>query len=83
MKRRTFIATLGSAAAWPIIAHAQQGERTRRVGVLIGYAESDTAAQAQVAALRQELQNLGWDERRNIRILVRFPAAGYALTLWS
>ena len=75
MRRREFLGALGSAAAWPITAHAQQGERTRRVGVLMGYAETDAAAQAQVAALRQELQNLGWDEGRNIRIDVRFPAA--------
>jgi putative ABC transport system substrate-binding protein len=47
----------------------------RRVGVLMGYAETDPAAQAQVAALRQELQKLGWEEGRNIRINVRFPAA--------
>ena len=45
----------------------------RRIGVLMGYAETDPAAQAQVAALRQELQKLGWDEGRNIRIDVRFP----------
>ena len=47
----------------------------RRIGVLMGYAETDPAAQAQVAALRQELQKLGWEEGRNIRIDVRFPAA--------
>ena len=45
----------------------------RRIGVLMGYAETDPAAQAQVAALRQELQKLGWEEGRNIRIDVRFP----------
>jgi putative ABC transport system substrate-binding protein len=45
----------------------------RRIGVLMGYAETDPAAQAQVAALRQELQKLGWDEGRNIRIDVCFP----------
>ena len=73
MKRREFIALLGGAAAWPLAARAQQGERVRRIGVLMGYAETDPAAQAQVAALRQELQKLGWDEGRNIRIDVRFP----------
>src|SRR5262245_52457270 len=75
MRRREFIKIISGAAAWPITAHAQQGERTRRVGVLIGYAETDAAAQAQVAALRQDLQNLGWDEGRNIRVDVRFPGA--------
>jgi putative ABC transport system substrate-binding protein len=74
MRRRKFIALIGGAAAsWPLPALAQQGERMRRIGVLMGYAETDPAAQAQVAALRQELQKLGWDEGRNIRIDVRFP----------
>jgi len=74
MKRREFITLLGSAAAaWPLAAHAQQGER--RVGVLMGYPENDAAAQAQVSALRQELRKLGWEEDRNIRVDVRFPAA--------
>jgi putative ABC transport system substrate-binding protein len=74
MRRRDFIKGIaGSAATWPLAARAQQGERMRRIGVLMGYAETDSAAQAQVAALRQELQKLGWDEGRNIRIDVRFP----------
>jgi putative tryptophan/tyrosine transport system substrate-binding protein len=80
MKRREFITLLGGAAAassffWPLAARAQQPERMRRIGVLMGYAESDAAAQAQVAALRQELRKLGWEEGRNIHIDVRFPAA--------
>ena len=49
----------------------------------MGYAETDAAAQALVAALRQELQNLGWDEGRNIRIDVRFPAADAGATASS
>ena len=73
MRRREFIKVISGAAAWPIAAHAQQGEGTRRIGVLMGYAETDPAAQAQVAALRQGLQKLGWEEARNIRIDVRFP----------
>jgi hypothetical protein len=68
----------GAAAAWPLAAQAQQAGGMRRVGVLMGYAETDPAAQAQVAALRQELQKLGWEEGRNIRIDVRFPAADAA-----
>ena len=76
MKRREFITLIGGAAvAWPLAARAQQTDGMRRIGVLMGYAESDPAAQAQVAALRQELQKLGWEEGRNIRIDVRFPAA--------
>ena len=68
MTRREFIALLGSGVAgWPLAARAPQPERMRRIGVLMGYAETDTAAQAQVATFRQELQKLGWEEGRNIR----------------
>ena len=73
LKRREFITLLGGATAWPLAVSAQQAERMRRIGVLMGYAETD--AQPQVAALRQELRKLGWEEGRNIRIDVRFPAA--------
>jgi putative tryptophan/tyrosine transport system substrate-binding protein len=73
MRRRNFISGLASTTAvWPLAARA---ERMRRVGVLMGYAETDPSAQAQVEALRQELQKLGWEEGRNILIDVRFPAA--------
>jgi putative ABC transport system substrate-binding protein len=75
LKRRQFITLLGGATAWPIVARAQQPDRMRRTGVLMGYAETDPAAQAQVAALRKELQKLGWDEGRNISIDIRFPGA--------
>jgi len=76
LKRRQFITLLGSVAtAWPLTAHAQQPDRIRRVGVLMGYTDSDPAAQTQVAALRQELRKLGWEEGRNIRVDVRFPGA--------
>jgi len=75
MKRRAFITLLGGATAWPLVARAQQPDRIRRTGVLMGYAETDPAAQAQVAALRKELRKLGWDEGRNISIDIRFPGA--------
>jgi putative tryptophan/tyrosine transport system substrate-binding protein len=76
LKRREFITLLGSVAtAWPLTAHAQQPERIRRVGVLMGYADGDPATETQVAALRQELRKLGWEEGRNIRVDVRFPGA--------
>jgi len=72
MRRRDLISLVGGAAAWPLAAVAQT-DRTRRIGVLMGYAATDPAAQAQIAALRQGLQNLGWEEGRNIHIDVRFP----------
>jgi len=71
--RRHFITLLGgAAAAWPLAARAQQNERIRRIGVLIANAESDPEGQARVAALRQDLQRLGWTEGRNIRIDYRW-----------
>ena len=71
MKRREFMALLGTAAAWPLAGRARQGERMRRIGVLMGYAENDWEAQAWVAAFREALQKLGWTEGRNISIDTR------------
>jgi putative tryptophan/tyrosine transport system substrate-binding protein len=66
--RRKFLATLGgAAAAWPFAARAQQSERMRRVGALMGFAESDREGQIFIAAFREGLHNLGWTEGRNIR----------------
>jgi putative tryptophan/tyrosine transport system substrate-binding protein len=74
--RRKFLATLvGAAAAWPLAARAQQGERMWRLGVLMGWPESDHKAQSWVAALREELRKLGWTEGRNIEIDARWAAA--------
>ena len=75
MRRREFISLLGgAAAAWPLTARAQQGERMRRIGVLMSLAESDPEAQARVAAFREGLQKLGWAEGRNVRIDIRWAA---------
>jgi putative tryptophan/tyrosine transport system substrate-binding protein len=58
LQRREFITLLGgAAAAWPLAARAQQPDRVRRIGVLMGYAESDLEAQAHIAAFRDGLQN--------------------------
>ena len=75
MRRREFIAGLGSAAAWPVAARAQQGERTRHIGVLMGLVENDPEAQARITTLRQGLQELGWSEGRNLLIDYRWGAA--------
>ena len=74
MNRRDFITLLGSVAAWPLAAQAQQGARMRRIGVLMGQAEDDPEAQARVAAFLQGLQQLGWSDGRNVRIDRRWAA---------
>src|SRR5262245_33057225 len=79
MRRREFITLLGgAAAAWPLAARAQQAERVQRISVLMGYAESDSEGQAQIAAFRGELQKLGWTDGRNIRIDTRWVTPGDA-----
>ncbi len=76
MRRREFITLVGSAAAtWPLAARAQQSDRMRLIGVLMGLAESDREAQSWVAAFREELQKLGWTEGRNIEINTRWATA--------
>src|SRR6266487_3661117 len=76
LKRREFITLFGgAAAAWSGAAGAQQGERVRRIGVLMAFAESNLEGQANVAAFREGLQKLGWTEGRNIRIDTRWAAA--------
>jgi putative ABC transport system substrate-binding protein len=76
MRRREFITLLGgAAAAWPLTVHAQQGERIRRVGVLMAYAESDPSVQSYLAAFRGALAKLGWTDGGNLRIELRWGAA--------
>jgi putative tryptophan/tyrosine transport system substrate-binding protein len=75
MKRRDFILLLGGAAvAWPLAARAQQPERTRRIGVLMGRASGDPEGQKQAAALQRGLEELHWSSPRNIEIEYRWPA---------
>jgi putative ABC transport system substrate-binding protein len=75
MKRREFITLLGGAAAWPIAVRAQQPERMRSIGVLVGLAEDDANMIARLTALRQGLTRRGWSEGRNIRIDYRYAPA--------
>jgi putative ABC transport system substrate-binding protein len=75
VKRREFITLLGSAAAWPLAARAQQpGERMRRIGVLVNTTADDPEGQARIAAFHQGLQEWGWTLGRNTRIDVRWGA---------
>src|SRR5215831_11336859 len=76
MKRREFITLLGGAATWPLAARAQQSERVRRIGVLLGGAEDDEEFQTRMAAFREELQRLDWTEDRNVRIDIRSTSVG-------
>jgi putative ABC transport system substrate-binding protein len=79
MQRRSFITLLGgAAAAWPLVARAQQGERVRRVGVLLPNAADDAEAQARVGAFLQGLGQLGWTIGRNVRIDTRWAGANAA-----
>jgi hypothetical protein len=73
MRRRIFIAGLGSAAAWPLAARAQQPQRMRRVGVLMD--STETQVQSYLAAFVQGLRQLGWIVDQNLRMDVRWNAA--------
>jgi putative ABC transport system substrate-binding protein len=72
VRRRAFITLLGGAAAWPLAARAQQGERVRRIGVLMNAAADDPYGRARLAAFQQVLQQLGWSDGRNVRIDTRW-----------
>ena len=73
IKRRDFIALLGgAAAAWPLAARAQPGDRTRHIGALMPFKEQDAQGQEIVAALRQGLSDRGWSEGRNLDVKFRW-----------
>ena len=77
MRRREFMALLGvgAAAAWPLAARAQQGERVRRIGVLMNTAPDHPEGKARLAIFRQALQALGWADGQNVRIDARGTSA--------
>ena len=72
MRRRDFIAGLGSAAAWPLVARAQQRDRVRRIGVLMGLDENDPEGKPRLSAFTQALADLGWTEGHNMRMDLRW-----------
>jgi putative tryptophan/tyrosine transport system substrate-binding protein len=75
MRRRTFIEGIAAlVAAWPLAARAQQGQRMRRIGMLMNLASDDAEEQARVAAFHQGLQQLGWMVGRNVQIDYRWGA---------
>jgi putative ABC transport system substrate-binding protein len=78
MKRREFIAGLGSAAAWPLAARAQPAAPMRRIGVLMAFDESDSDGKAQLSAFIRGLAELGWTEGRNVQMDVRWAAGDVA-----
>jgi putative ABC transport system substrate-binding protein len=78
MRRREFITLLGGAAAWPLAAGAQQGERLCRIGVLNPAAADDAVFQARIGAFQQELALLGWNIGRNVRIDIRWATTNAA-----
>jgi putative ABC transport system substrate-binding protein len=75
MKRREFIALIGGAATMPLMAQAQQSERTRRIGVLMPFPKDNSEGQKRIAAFLQELQQLGWIDGRNLQIEYRWETA--------
>jgi putative ABC transport system substrate-binding protein len=74
VKRRGFITALAGAAAWPLAGHAQEPERMRRVGVVIGYPEKHPSAQAFATAFVHALSAYGWVEGKNLQIYYRYAA---------
>ena len=76
LKRREFITLLGGAAAWPLSARAQQGDRMRRIGVLSGLAESNPSAQPMVAVFEGALAKLGWTRGSSVAIDYRWGGGG-------
>src|SRR5262249_3259826 len=83
MRRRDFIKGIaGSAVTWPLVAHAQQEARMRRVGVLMSTATGDGESHARVAAFVEGLEQFGWADGRNVRIEYRWTAGDAGLGLF-
>ena len=79
MNRRQLLAALSGAAAWPLAARAQQGNRVRRIGVLMPWDENDPGLKRYFAAFTQALADLGWTDGRNVRMDLRWHCSPGAL----
>jgi putative ABC transport system substrate-binding protein len=75
MQRREFIAALGGALAWPIIAHAQDGQRVRRLGILFASSPEDQDIRKRLEIFAETMRGLGWNEGRNLKTSIRTPSA--------
>ena len=75
IRRREFITLLGGAAAWPVAARAQQGDRVRRIGVLMSRDENDPEGKRRYSAFTQALAGLGWTEGGILRMDLRWAGA--------
>ena len=78
LKRREFITLIGGAAALPLAARAQQGDRMRRIGVLMSFDENDPVAKTYLSAFTRALADLGWTEGRNVRVDLRWGGYPYS-----
>ena len=72
INRREFITLLGGAAAWPLAARGQQGDRVRRIGVLMGGDENDPVWKTRLSAFTRALADLGWPNGRNVQMDLRW-----------
>jgi putative ABC transport system substrate-binding protein len=83
IRRRELITLLGGAVAWPLAARAQQGDRVRRIGVLVPYDENNPEGKTYVSAFTQALAGLGWTEGRNVRMDLRWAGDDISRRSWS
>ena len=75
MRRRDFITLLSGAVAWPAVAHAQQSDRLRRVGILMGFGENDSEGILWLSSFIRTFRELGWTDGRNVRLEIRWGAS--------
>jgi len=75
LKRRDFITLLGGAAAWSSVAIAEQSDRVRRVGVLMGFGENDSEGILWLSSFIRAFRELGWTDGRNVRLEIRWGAS--------